>query len=255
MVYDYNGSALSEIDVIYDYNGTTTPEIGVAYDYDGTTQSVVYEASTPIYNIPIGARMFLPASDGTLNWYTHFMMADHNPNGNRHTCVMWAPSWPDLYVDIATGVWYEGGLYGNDLLSQRCKFIYDRINPIILPRIWNESKKWIRNLDGTGNYVITPNAAQVWPLGWSEISGDSQGQSTGISRLQYFATYGWDNYHSAERNFTRDWFIGSAGYQITVVSGGGTTTGGGYCRPCVTLDNNTLWRKVNDYYVYVKNTV
>lgn len=251
-IYDHQGASQILIGRVTDWNGSVESAQQRVYDYNGSASSLIHEDSISIADIPIGARLYLPRKDGGGNdGWNHFMMADHD--GIRHTVVAWQPIWPDMHISINTGLWYEGGNYGGDGLSQACLKVHQRLNDTFMYHVFNDSHPWIRNVDGTGNYVINPPGAKVWPLGWVNATGDTQGQSIATRRLQYFASHGWDGFHAGvnERVFSRDWHLQSAGYQIIIANNGNATQmTGGYCRPCLTVDSGVKFILSGDAYIF-----
>lgn len=251
-IYDSNGAVQSIIGKPSDWNGATESFHQKVYDFNGSASSLIYEDEVPIYTLPIGSRIYLPRKDGGGNdGWNHFMVANYD-GGYRTVLVAWQPIWPDMHIAINTGVWYEGNNYGGDALSQACLKVHQKLDDAFMAHVFNDSHPWIRNTDGTGNYVISPGGAKVWPLSWADATGDTQGQPSGVGRLQYFASHGWDGFHAGvnERVFTRDWHLGSAGYQVIINNDGSANQQtGGYCRPCLTVDQYPKATKVADYYV------
>lgn len=253
-IYDHTGAVLSETGKILELNGSVSSPIGKVFDHTGGVLSSIWEDEIPIYDLPLGAKIYLPRKDGGGNdGWNAFMVANHDTPNYRHKIISWQPIWPDLLINVTTGVWYEGGEYGNDALSQACLKVHQKLNDSFMTHAWNECRAWVRNSDGTGNYVVFPPGARVWPLSWADVTGDQQGQaSLGVPKMQYFTNYGWDNFHSGqnERVFTRDQHLISAGYQIVIAYGGeATQMTGGYCRPCLTLDNNPKFQPSGDGYI------
>lgn len=250
-IYDHTGAVLGTIGKVLDLDGTANRPIGKVFDHTGAVLSAIWEDEIPIYELPLGTKVYLPRKDGGGNdGWNAFMVADHE--GDRNVLVAWQPVWPDLLINVTTGVWYEGGEYGGDALSQACLKVHQKLNDAFMTRVYGESHPWVRNTDGTGNYVVRPNPARVWPLSWTNASGDVQGQPVGERRLQYFSNYGWDGFHAGvnERVFTRDQHLNSAGYQIIIDnSGNATQMTGGYCRPCLITNNIPKFTQSGDGFI------
>ena len=43
-MYDWNGTASSELGKVYDWDGTTSYQLGKGYDWDGTANNLIYSA-------------------------------------------------------------------------------------------------------------------------------------------------------------------------------------------------------------------
>lgn len=251
-IYDNQGATQILIGKVTDFNGAVEGWQQKVYDFNGSVTSLIHEEDVGIAELPLGARVYLPRKDGGGNdEWNAFMVADHE--GDRHVLVAWQPIWPDMLISTTTSVWYEGGEYGGDALSQACLKVHQKLNDaFIINRVHMDSHPWVRNNDGTGNLVVRPAGARIFPISWTDVTGDTQGQPVGYRRLQYFAAYGWDGFHAGvnERVFTRDWHLNSDGYQIIIANDGSATQmTGGYCRPCLTVNSVPRFRKEADYYV------
>ena len=63
-IYDFNGSAATQIKKIYDWNGSAATQLKKGYDHNGTTSSLIYSAETALSNLSI--------ADGVIYNYTDY---------------------------------------------------------------------------------------------------------------------------------------------------------------------------------------
>lgn len=59
-IYDWNGSASTEIGKVYDWDGSASHQIGAVYDFDGTANFLIYTAEQTV-------ELLKRSADGTVN--------------------------------------------------------------------------------------------------------------------------------------------------------------------------------------------
>ena len=62
-IYDFNGSAATQIKKIYDWNGSAATQLKKGYDHNGTTSSLIYSAETALSNLSIADGVIYNYSD------------------------------------------------------------------------------------------------------------------------------------------------------------------------------------------------